>query len=383
KQFLGDNIKGTNHLKKHLLRCPKIKSKDISQQMLAITKILQAPLLWLKIIMRYDVFQVHKTENERLYKHFEEYSGRITLWTADHQDIGYICLTSHFIHDNWELEQKYNRLQMVNDAMVRKLKSWLCDKSSISLQGELFHVHCRAHILNLIVQDGLKVIGDFIYKVRETVKYLKRCVLTLAQTDRNYMFHPSDEKWKVAKVICDCLRIFDVATNNFSGSYFPTSNLFFYLRFKMNLVHFYYANVHGSDACNYVEKLYAEDSSQMDSSQEVGDTNNEQGMAFKDDLSSAHKKSELDKYLDASLFPRSEHFHVLNWWKVKSAKLPISSKIARDVLAIPATTVASEAAFSVGGRVIDELHACILPETVEALVTIKVWLPSKTHIKER
>ena len=62
--------------------------------------------------VRYDVFQVHKTENERLYKHFEEYSGRITLWTADHQDIGYICLTSHFIHDNWELEQKYNRLQM-------------------------------------------------------------------------------------------------------------------------------------------------------------------------------------------------------------------------------------------------------------------------------
>lgn len=62
----------------------------------------------------------------------------------------------------------------VNDAMVRKLKSWLCDKSSISLQGELFHVRCRAHILNVIVQDGLKVIKDFIYKVRETVEYLKR-----------------------------------------------------------------------------------------------------------------------------------------------------------------------------------------------------------------
>lgn len=29
----------------------------------------------------------------------------------------------------------------------------------------------------------------------------------------------------------------------------------FYPRFKMNLVHFYYAKVHGSDACNYVEKV--------------------------------------------------------------------------------------------------------------------------------
>lgn len=31
--------------------------------------------------------------------------------------------------------------------------------------------------------------------------------------------------------------------------------IIFYLRFKMNLVHFYYTNVHASDACNYVEKL--------------------------------------------------------------------------------------------------------------------------------
>ncbi|CAB4268930.1 unnamed protein product [Prunus armeniaca] len=61
----------------------------------------------------------------------------------------------------------------------------------------------------------------------------------------------------------------------------------------MNLVHFYYAKVHGSDACHYVEKVrntlfdlyneYAEDSSQMYPSQEVGDTNNEQGMACNDD----------------------------------------------------------------------------------------------------
>lgn len=80
------------------------------------------------------------------------------------------------------------------------------------------------------------------------------------------------------------------------------------------------------------------------------------------------------------LFPRSEPFYVLNWWKIKSVKLPILSKIAHDILAILATTVASEATFSVGGRVIYELRACILPEIVEALVTTKDWLPSKIRM---
>ena len=32
---------------------------------------------------------------------------------------------------------------------------------------------CGAHIFNLIVQEGLKVIDDLVIKIRETMKYLK------------------------------------------------------------------------------------------------------------------------------------------------------------------------------------------------------------------
>ena len=42
----------------------------------------------------------------------------------------------------------------------------LCD-------GIFFHVRCGAHILNLIVQEGLKVIDDSVIKIREIMKYLK------------------------------------------------------------------------------------------------------------------------------------------------------------------------------------------------------------------
>jgi hypothetical protein len=41
------------------------------------------------------------------------------------------------------------------------------------------------------------------------------------------------------------------------------------------------------------------------------------------------------------------------WWNVNSAKYPVLSLIARVVLAIPLTTIASESAFSTRGRVID------------------------------
>lgn len=85
--------------------------------------------------------------------------------------------------------------------------------------------------------------------------------------------------------------------------------------------------------------------------------------------------NEVDKYLQDPSEPISqEHFDILGWWKINQTKYPTLALIAKDVLAIPTSTVASENAFSLGGRVVDPFRASLTPKMVEALVCSKDWL---------
>ncbi|CAE6010648.1 unnamed protein product [Arabidopsis arenosa] len=65
--------------------------------------------------------------------------------------------------------------------------------------------------------------------------------------------------------------------------------------------------------------------------------------------------SELDIYLIEKRVPRLKNalgmdYDVLSWWRRNSAKFPILSELARDVLAIQVSSAASESAFSTSGR---------------------------------
>jgi hAT family C-terminal dimerisation region len=68
-------------------------------------------------------------------------------------------------------------------------------------------------------------------------------------------------------------------------------------------------------------------------------------------------KSDLKVYLGEPRFvveDEESSFDVLKWWSQNYSKFPILSKLARDVLCIPITTVASESTFSAGGRVLND-----------------------------
>ncbi|KAI4357097.1 hypothetical protein L6164_001066 [Bauhinia variegata] len=49
------------------------------------------------------------------------------------------------------------------------------------LDGELLHVHCCAHILNLIVNDGLKDIHASIFSIRNAVRFVRSSPSRLAK----------------------------------------------------------------------------------------------------------------------------------------------------------------------------------------------------------
>lgn len=82
---------------------------------------------------------------------------------------------------------------------------------------------------------------------------------------------------------------------------------------------------------------------------------------------------------------KSPDFDILNWWKVNSTKYPTLGIIARDILAMPISTVALESAFSIGGRVLSCYRRSLTPHTVEALLCAQNWLrssPLQVNIEE-
>ncbi|KAF7820895.1 zinc finger BED domain-containing protein RICESLEEPER 2-like [Senna tora] len=178
----------------------------------------------------------------------------------------------------WGIDRKIFSLTLdnasANDSMQSILKEHLSLQNSLLCRGEFFHVRCCAHILNLIVQEGLKVASGALNKIRESIKYVKasearmvsfnECVAqvggidtgmglrldvstrwnstyvmlesaikyrrafgSLSLFDKNFKNCPSNEEWMRAEKMKDFLLPFNVFTNLFSGSSYPTSNMYF------------------------------------------------------------------------------------------------------------------------------------------------------------
>ncbi|GAB2289185.1 hypothetical protein Dimus_038039 [Dionaea muscipula] len=85
-------------------------------------------------------------------------------------------------------------------------------------------------------------------------------------------------------------------------------------------------------------------------------------------------KSELDQYLEESLLPRVHDFDILGWWKLNRIKYPTLSKMARDILTLPLSTVGPDLVFDTVRREMDLYRSSLRPETLEALVCAKDWL---------
>ena len=59
------------------------------------------------------------------------------------------------------------------------------------------------------------------------------------------------------------------------------------------------------------------------------------------------------------------------------------SKVVKDVLAVPVSTVASESVFSTGGRIVDLFRSALSPLMVQNLVCSQNWLQATIPISHR
>jgi hypothetical protein len=80
----------------------------------------------------------------------------------------------------------------------------------------------------------------------------------------------------------------------------------------------------------------------------------------------------VDEYFSYS-FELDENFDILTWWKSHELQFSVLSKLAKDILVVPASTIASESAFSAGRRVLDEKRSSLAPDVVKICVCKKDW----------
>ena len=157
---------------------------------------------WFENTVKRCIMKNFQTERENFKKYFANFEGKICLtsdiWTSlIHR--GFLCITAHYIDSEWMLNKKIisfktlntphsgkNITTLINDEIIDlgirdKIFTITLDNASnndAAIQrfkkfwqikedhAKLFNVVC-AHILNLIVKDGLKRVDSTLEKIRD------------------------------------------------------------------------------------------------------------------------------------------------------------------------------------------------------------------------
>ncbi|RZB57227.1 Zinc finger BED domain-containing protein RICESLEEPER 2 [Glycine soja] len=226
-----------------------------------------------------------------------------------------------------------------NDVAISYLKNRMENWNTHPLKGEHMHVRCCAHILNLVVNDGLKEYHPSISsRIRNAVRYVR------ASPSRM-------ERFKIciseARILDKSTMQLDVPTRWNSTYIMLESALKFQKAFKRLGEKCAECDIasQGQQHENYATHSLERRPPEIDEAENSFAAGFEKIVENNENLN----KNEVDLYLMESLEKKGNStFDILTWWKVNSNKYPILSLIHRDVLAMPVSTVASESAFSTG-----------------------------------
>ncbi|KAI3982128.1 hypothetical protein MKX01_019034 [Papaver californicum] len=247
---------------------------------------------------------------------------------------------------------------------------------------------------NVLGDPASSTANNYIHELWKVHLDLNQASISEDDYERD-LVEPMKEKWDKYWSSCNMVLAFAVVMDP---------------RFKLKLVEFSFTKIYGDNASSYIKivddgihELYSEyviqplmmtaanaevrnsEISIKTEATEVSLSSPEASLgpssdrlsdfdAFIQDSSTTQQtKSELDQYLEEALLPRIP-LDVLAWWKLNELKYPILSKMARDILSIPVSTVNSESAFKIEGNKLDVYRSSLQPQTLEALICAKDWL---------
>ncbi|KAG8472915.1 hypothetical protein CXB51_034804 [Gossypium anomalum] len=305
---------------------------------------------------------------------------------------------------------------------IKKLE--ICRKRFYDVADKSFHLNVTRKLRQYVC-----VRWNSIYLMLESSLYYKDVLDYWAQRDKDYqMFALSSEEWRNVAILCKFLKVFYDVTCVFSGSNYPMTNLYFRgvwkvhkvlfdtvkdPRYKLNYVQYCFTTICGIHASDFVETILSNlrllfdeyvkksksTSSSLVGSSNVSDKNPVDSSLDEHNVNSADfggnfdesddykrhlnesstrsEKSQLDIYLEEPELELNSQIDVLDYRSKSSVRYNELSLLARDLLAIPISAVASESAFSMGKKVITPLRSSLKPKTVQAVVGLDDWMRAK------
>ncbi|XP_050232973.1 zinc finger BED domain-containing protein RICESLEEPER 3-like [Mercurialis annua] len=111
------------------------------------------------------------------FKMYEEQRLKLKLFLKNHRQRGeYISKSLENCLVDWGLKNVFSITMdnaSSNDTVVSAFKKKLNQWGTGVAKGKYLHMRCIAHILNLVVSDGLKDVNVSIKKVRDCVRYIR------------------------------------------------------------------------------------------------------------------------------------------------------------------------------------------------------------------
>lgn len=70
---------------------------------------------------------------------------------------------------------------------------------------------------------------------------------------------------------------------------------------------------------------------------------------------------------------------VLQWWNQHESRFPIVFQMARDILSVSVSIMASESTFSTSGRIVEDKRCSLTDEMIKVITCLRDW----THTERR